>query len=295
MKKYGLPLLLIIFAFACASSALAQSLFVAARYSNEVSAVNTSNDQAPNQTLSPVQYAIADDGTPLHWIVAVPAGSGPWPFVLLIHGGGFRTGTPAKPINVCGDDLTAAGYVAASIEYRLAPPGQLSGQQSLGRFPDQTNDVALAVEAALSDSRCNGQVFAIGGSAGGSHAISLASLGLVNAAVAMSPATQFDDPDSLLDQGFSNKVNNYAPQKLQPASPNSILTSNASPIFVIAFSQDSMPPQQLDDCIGKLQSVGAVYELSFLCGAGHSFHAWPAIKCHAIDFLNRIAALGRAR
>ena len=290
-KKYGLPLQLIIFAFAFASSALAQSLFVAARYSNEVAAVNTSNDQAPNQTQNLVQYAIADDGTRLRWILAVPAGNGPWPFVLLIHGGRFRDLAPIEAW-VCADDLTAAGYVAASIEYRLAPPGRLSGQQSLGRFPDQTNDVVLAVEAALSDPRCNGQVFAIGGSSGGSHAISMAAQGLVNAAVAMSPATQFDDPQSLLDHGFNDAVNNYAPQNLAAASPDSILSADASPIFVIAFSQDKMPPQQLDDCIDKLQSVGAVYELSFLSGTGHSFDAWPATKCHAIDFLDRIAALG---
>jgi YVTN family beta-propeller protein len=49
MKTYRLPLLLIIFAFAFASSALAQSLFVPARYSNEVAVIDTSTNQVVTQ------------------------------------------------------------------------------------------------------------------------------------------------------------------------------------------------------------------------------------------------------
>jgi hypothetical protein len=30
-------------------------------------------------------YGIANDGTPLQWETLQPSGSGPWPFVLLIH------------------------------------------------------------------------------------------------------------------------------------------------------------------------------------------------------------------
>src|SRR5213596_787732 len=47
MKKYHLPLLLIGFAFA--SSALAQTLFVPARYSDEVAVIDTSTNQVITQ------------------------------------------------------------------------------------------------------------------------------------------------------------------------------------------------------------------------------------------------------
>ena len=66
--------------------------------------------------------------------------------------------------------MAAAGYIAFSIEYRLAPPGALPGQISDGRFPDQSDDVKLAVRTARADPRCNGQVGAVGGSAGGYQA-----------------------------------------------------------------------------------------------------------------------------
>ncbi len=70
-------------------------------------------------------YGIAADGTPLQWETLQPSGSGPWPFVLLIHGGGFKAGDTHLPFNACAQDVVNAGYFAASIEYRLAPPGQL--------------------------------------------------------------------------------------------------------------------------------------------------------------------------
>src|SRR5207245_3345683 len=108
------------------------------------------------------------------WETLQPSVSGPWPFVLLIHGGGFKAGDTHLPFNACAQDVVNAGYFAASIEYRLAPPGHLLGQMSDGRFPDQPNDIELAAMAARADPRCNGEVFAIGGSAGASHSAWLA-------------------------------------------------------------------------------------------------------------------------
>jgi YVTN family beta-propeller protein len=49
MKTYRLPLLLIIFAFVFASSALANSLFVAARRSDEIAVIDPSINQVVTQ------------------------------------------------------------------------------------------------------------------------------------------------------------------------------------------------------------------------------------------------------
>src|SRR5439155_3210131 len=62
MKKYHLSLLLIGFAFA--SSALAQSLFVPARYSDEVAVIDTSTNQVVTQIpvgSEPIRIAITPD------------------------------------------------------------------------------------------------------------------------------------------------------------------------------------------------------------------------------------------
>ena len=130
-----------------------------------VSAGTSSSDSTTQTEV----YGTASDGTVLHWIVYQPSTPGPWPTVLVIHGGGFNAGSPDSSSEsiTCGQDLAAAGYIAFSIEYRLAPPGALHGQTSDGRFPDQSDDVKLAVRTARLDPRCNGQVGAVGGSAGG--------------------------------------------------------------------------------------------------------------------------------
>ena len=115
----------------------------------------------------------------------------------------------------CGRDLAADGFIAFAIEYRLAPNGSLPGQLPEGRFPDQSDDVKLAVLAARSDPRCNGQVGAIGGSAGGYHTAFAAGTGTpgqdrIDVGVSLSGA--YDLSDSSPDPGlnaFIGIVTNY--------------------------------------------------------------------------------------
>jgi len=64
MKTYRPPLLLIIFVFAFASSALAQSLFCPARYSDEVAVIDTSTNQVVTQIpvgSEPIRIAMTPD------------------------------------------------------------------------------------------------------------------------------------------------------------------------------------------------------------------------------------------
>jgi hypothetical protein len=87
---------------------------------------------------------------PLHWIAFAPTGPGRHPAVVVLPGGGFITARPDTGIDVTARDLAALGFIAFVVEYRLAPPGHIAGQKSDGRFPDQHNDVHLAIRAARS-------------------------------------------------------------------------------------------------------------------------------------------------
>ncbi len=245
-------------------------------------------------------YATADDGTPLHWYVYKPTGTGPWPAVLIIHGGGFKGGTPiSSPESVeCGNDLAAAGYVAFSIEYRLAPNGGLEGQGSDGRFPDQTNDVKLAILAARSDSRSNGQVGSVGGSAGGYHTAFAAGTGTIgqdrlDVGVSLSGAYDLSDfsPDWNINT-FTKDVTNYvgvdtsATAALQAASPAYVMDSYVAPLFLINTEGDPMPFGQLGDMTAALDAMGVTnYQALTLSGSLHSFSYWPDIKDQALAFL----------
>lgn len=231
----------------------------------------------------PTQYATADDGTPLHWTMFAPNDGQKHPVVLLLHGGGFTLPNPV-PVFVA-TDLVATGYtVFSNVEYRLAPPNRITGQVSLGQFPNQTDDVTLAVQAAINDPRSNGEVFVIGGSSGGSHAAVLAARGLVKAAVLLSPAMQFDATPTSAQ--FRQAVNSYAPNRLVEASPNTMLVTEESPIFIVAFTQDSMPANQYTLGVARLVAIGASYDSLLVLGVGHAFSLWSTVKTQAISFLN---------
>jgi acetyl esterase/lipase len=64
-------------------------------------------------------------------------GNGPFPVVLMVHGGGFMMGDKADGAGLAGvDQLLAAGYAVASINYRL------SGE---AKYPAQIQDAKAAV------------------------------------------------------------------------------------------------------------------------------------------------------
>jgi acetyl esterase/lipase len=68
-----------------------------------------------------VIYRIVD-GTALALDVYQPAAGGPYPAVLLVHGGGWHNGDKSEFIAE-GQDLALAGFVTFVANYRLAPPG----------------------------------------------------------------------------------------------------------------------------------------------------------------------------
>ncbi len=230
-------------------------------------------------------------------MVYTPATPGPWPTILVIHGGGFRGGGPASGA-ICARDLAAAGYLALSIEYRLAPTGSLPGQVSDGRFPQQSDDVKMAVRAARSDPRCNGQVGAVGGSAGGYHAAFVATTGSygddrIDVGVSLSGA--YDLSDSSADPNFFafiDDVTNYVGVSasdtvaLRAASPAWFVDATVAPLFLINSAEDPMPFPQLADMTTKLDSLGVRnYQTLTLPGALHAFDYWATVKDKVIAFL----------
>lgn len=96
-----------------------------------------------------------------------PAGDGPFPAVLVIHGGGWDTGdrTMERPF---AKRLAAAGFITVPVSYRLGPAG---------KFPNALHDLKSAVrwlrahatELAIDP----GAIGAVGGSAGGQLAAML--------------------------------------------------------------------------------------------------------------------------
>ncbi len=150
----------------------------------------------------------------------------------------------------------------------------------------------MAVRAARADSRCNGKVGAVGGSAGATHAAYLSTVGTsgddkLDVAVCLSAAYDFSDYSSLYDYRpeagtFRLNVTNYVNTTetdsagLYAASPVAFVTWDISPLFIISTDNDSMPLAQPGLMINQLNSVGATnYQQLLITGSGmHSFAYW---------------------
>jgi acetyl esterase/lipase len=76
------------------------------------------------------------DGVDLKLDVAMPAGPGPFPLILCVHGGAWRMGDKSKFTPLI-DNFARHDYVAASINYRFAPKY---------KFPAQLDDTKAALQ-----------------------------------------------------------------------------------------------------------------------------------------------------
>ncbi len=130
----------------------------------------------------------ADDGTPLAGTLTLPAGPGPHPAVLLLHGSGplDRDGnTPKLPVDLAhpvAGALAARGI--ATLRYDRRGTGATPGDWRTAGFTDNRRDAAAAVRAlaARTDIREDG-IGVVGHSEGALHAMALAARTDVRAVV----------------------------------------------------------------------------------------------------------------
>ncbi len=270
---------------------------------------------------SPVPTAIPEEFQPpgksdlLKWRVFQPDdGHTKWPVVLIIHGGYFKSGGfIGENIETVAQDMADAGFYALIVNYRLAPCGYIPGQEHhsdplSGRPVEQTNDIKALVNAARADNHCyNSQVVAIGGSAGGSHALWVAldkSVSTVwpewgadhrlQAAVGLSGPYDYSDrtPESYTDlTSFRNNIENYTntckredpngPVDQKRFSPVTKVTSDAPPIYLINSDEDSQPFHQIVDMQCALENAGVTnFEVHTLINSSqHSFAYWRSPLC----------------
>lgn len=79
-------------------------------------------------TYKDLAYASGSDAQKLDLYIPT-TGSGPFPVVVMVHGGGFMFGDKSDGAGLTGvDQLLAAGYAVASINYRLSAEAQYPAQ-----------------------------------------------------------------------------------------------------------------------------------------------------------------------
>src|SRR6516165_8559179 len=122
------------------------------------------------ETRNGVTYA-THDGVALQGDLYLPAGAGPYPALVAVHGGGWQAGARAS-FGFWGAYLAARGHVLLAISYRLAKKGQKA-------FPQAVNDVLAAVKFVRGSAReikVDPERIGLFGASAGAHLASLAAL-----------------------------------------------------------------------------------------------------------------------
>jgi acetyl esterase/lipase len=236
----------------------------------------------------------------LHLDIASPKGEGPFPAVVAIHGGSWRSGNKAmfRPLIV---RLAKRGYVAVTIEYRFAPkdvfPAQIEDSKCAVRYM-RANAKALKIDPK--------RIGAVGFSAGAHLALLLGTMnekdglegsgGHKGFSSKVQAVANFFGPADI--RGFSGQTiedfmggNQKDKGELyKKASPLLYIDKSDAPVITLHGTKDPLVPyKQALDLDKKLKEVKIPTVLWTAEGQGHG---WGGAKLEesaqaAIKFLDK--------
>ena len=232
-----------------------------------------------------VAYKKVDDQI-LKLDVYVPEGDGPFPSILVVHGGAWRLGSKGQ-LAIYARSLAKRGYTCFAINYRLAPKF---------KSPAQTEDCRDAIRwirTNASKYKANPDLIGAMGYSAGGHLVSmLATTGLTKesdpkgigtkiiAAVAGGAPTDFRTvrkKSNALSYWFGAE-RNTEPEAYEADSPNAFVDKGDSPIFFYNGSVDLLVHPDKHPMVGfrgpialyeSLKNVNVDTGLYIGKGAGH--------------------------
>lgn len=234
------------------------------------STVSTTTSQMTSTSLTTTTSGPDDLGADIR----VPEGDGPFPTVVLVHGGGWVAGDPSA-MSALATYLTEEGFVTVNAPYQLAV------QEA--SFPTAVDDVACAVRMAASLPNSNGVVTVLGHSAGAHLSALVALAGELYApecpypyaggpAALIGLAGPYDvDRLGLLMVPFFGGGPNVEPDAWEAGNPMKLITEGADFSSLIMFGdRDTLvDPSFALDFHQALIDVGADSTLELVEGARH--------------------------
>jgi acetyl esterase len=219
---------------------------------------------------------VYDPGHGLKLDAWTPSGQGPFPAVVIAHGGGWEAGDKVTYITPLFAPLALGGFAWFSIDYRLTPQV---------RHPEQIEDLRRAVAFVRSNARRfridPRRIAVIGESASGQMAALLATQDpTLAAAVSFYGAYDFmplltdTSPGSRLDKLFGLRALDDAGRELiRRYSPIHHVTREMPPLLLIHGTNEMLWAQGVA-MRDRLREVGARHELFALDGAPHGMENW---------------------
>jgi acetyl esterase len=242
-----------------------------------------------------VEYS-RPDGNPLLLDIHVPDGKGPFPAVVVVHGGGFDQGTKTSYVGPLLEVLTNANFAWFSIDYRLAPKY---------RFPQPVDDVNAAIRWVKSNARTynvDPAKIALAGESAGAYLITYAATHetpetRLAATVEFYGPTNYayvaelrrDHPERF-DMASANRhlangggIHYFGLQTLDEAglnhlkevSPVNAVHKGMAPFLIIHGTADKQVPYELSPAMcAAMKKVGDKCDLISIEGGNHGMGSW---------------------
>jgi len=246
-----------------------------------------------------IEYGTAA-GVSLKLDAFVPEGPGPFPAVILVHGGGWTAGDKDGGKNKgymmpMHEPLVAAGFAWFSINYRLAPQH---------RHPAAVEDVETAirwVKANAAKYRVDARRIAISGESAGGHLVALAVV-RANEATRVAAVVPFygvfDFATETKRRGAAissftklfgrDTLDDTMLKLMHDASPMNFVKADLPPFLLVHGTADqSVAYEQSVSMQARLRAAGVPCDLLTIKDGPHGMLPWPPL---APDFKDKVVA-----
>jgi len=215
------------------------------------------------------------------------------PAVVIVHGGGWHGGDKAagREQNI-GNTLAAAGYVCASINYRLSVKSDDLPTRLRDVWPLNLHDCKTAVRFLRQNAdkyRIDADhIGAIGGSAGG-HLVAM--MAVTESSDMLDPFGPYSKHSSRIQavvpmygvhdvtrraRAKGSELSESDAELCRQASPVSYVTSDDPPALILHGTEDALVPVEQSRILhASLKAAYVPTELIVIEGAPHSFHLQP--------------------
>jgi acetyl esterase/lipase len=206
----------------------------------------------------------------------LPAGAGPHPLVLVLHGGFWRAPYTRRLMGAVSVALTGAGWATANVEYRRLGPGAYRAML----------DDLLAARARLERLPGLGSTVALGHSAGGHLALWLAAVGGLSGVVGLGAVCDLEDAaaDGLGRRAVQELLGgepSEVPEAYEEADPRRRVPLGVPQVLVHGVLDDNVPIEHVRRYAAH---AGAECRLVELRDVGHfevidpRTAAWEAVE-----------------
>jgi alpha-L-fucosidase 2 len=222
------------------------------------------------------------NGIPLTLDASIPEGTGPFPAVIIVHGGGWVNGTKRSYVTPLFEPLTKAGFAWFTINYRLAPQH---------RFPAAVEDVEQAIQWVKRNAgqyKVDTRRIALMGESAGGHLVAF--IGVQNKpAFRVAAVVDFYGAHDLVERERDRgevarnlrqflgieKLDEEGIAKLREASPVTYVRKGLPPFLFIHGTKDAaVPYEQSGILCDKLTEFGNRCEIYTVDGAPHGVGPW---------------------